>query len=120
MVAPDGHLLSLTSFEGANRSNLAHAYTRMGIPEPLPASEFVSGSMFWTRLDALGPLLDAHFDEWEFEPESGQIDGTFAHTIERVFALSAQACGLRVITAASACGEPEPAAPAQYPYASRT
>jgi lipopolysaccharide biosynthesis protein len=120
VVAPEEHLLPLASYQGANRSSLAHAVTRMGIGEPPPASDFVSGSMFWTRLDALHPLLDAHFDEWEFEPESGQIDGTFAHAIERAFALSAHACGLRVVTAASACGEPEPATRAEYPYASRT
>lgn len=48
---------------------------------------FVAGSMFWFKVDymtdltLLSNLLDS------FELELGQLDGTLAHTIERVFAL---------------------------------
>jgi lipopolysaccharide biosynthesis protein len=78
--------------------------------------DFISGSMFWARLDALTPILDAHLDESEFEPEGGQIDGTFAHALERAFALSAAACNLKVATVASVCGESEWER-RRYPYA---
>ena len=117
MVAADGHLLPLSRYLGANADAIDYLSRRMGLPAAaLEAPSFASGSMFWARLDALGPLLDAHLGEWEFEPESGQVDGTFAHAIERVFALSAAARNMRVVEAASACGEPEP--PRQrYPYA---
>ena len=60
--------------------------------------------MFWVRMDALAPLLDAHLAECEFEAESGQLDGTFAHAVERVFGLAAMARGARIEEVASACG----------------
>lgn len=109
IVAPEGHLLLLRDYAGANADQLDALRTRMGIAAAGPGPEqFVAGSMLWTRLAALAPLLDAHLDEWAFEPESGQVDGTCAHAVERVFALSALASNLRVQTAAATCGESEP------------
>jgi lipopolysaccharide biosynthesis protein len=121
LVAPEGHVQPLHYFWGANQDNVAYAATRMGIAEPRAESDsFVSGSMFWVRLDALRPLLDAHFDAGEFEPEAAQVDGTFAHAIERVFALCARHRDLRVEEAAVVCGEPAAAgATGDYPYAAR-
>lgn len=45
--------------------------------------EFPSGSMFWARSDAIRPLLDMALDFSDFPEESGQVDGTLAHAIER-------------------------------------
>ncbi len=47
--------------------------------------EFPSGSMFWGRTDAVKPLLDLELSFSDFPEESGQIDGTLAHAIERSF-----------------------------------
>ncbi|RUM62647.1 MAG: hypothetical protein DSZ03_06380 [Sulfurimonas sp.] len=47
--------------------------------------EFPSGSMFWGRTDAIKPLLDLELSYSDFPRESGQIDGTLAHAIERSF-----------------------------------
>ncbi len=46
---------------------------------------FFAGSMFWARIDAIRPLLQ--FDIADFDPEKGQIDGTFAHAFERIVSL---------------------------------
>lgn len=117
LVAPDGHLLPITGHLGANADTVDYLARRMGIPASEEASfHFISGSMFWVRLDALAPILDAHLDEWEFEAEKGQIDGTLAHALERTFALSAAACNLKVATVASVCGGSEWAR-RHYPYA---
>lgn len=118
VVAPEGHVQPLGYFWGANRDNVAYLATRLGIPSPNTANDhFIAGSMFWVRPAALRPLLDAHLDPWEFEDEAGQVDGTFAHAVERVIGLAARATGQRLVTAASLCGEPEPKGP--YPYARR-
>lgn len=46
---------------------------------------FFGGTMFWARLDAIEPLVNAH--AFNFEPEMGQIDATFAHALERLFCI---------------------------------
>ncbi len=119
LVAPEGHVQPLHYYWGANRDNVDYLAARLGIPAPDAGNDqFVSGSMFWVRLEALRPLLDAHLDGWEFEPEAGQLDGTFAHAVERVFGLCVRSHGLTVLEAAAACGD-APVAPGPYRYAAR-
>ena len=119
LVAPEGHVQPLNYYWGANRDNVAYLAARLGIPAPDADSDhFVSGSMFWARLEGLRPLLDAHLDDWEFEAEAGQLDGTFAHAVERVFALCVRDHGLQVLDAAAVCGDP-PIAAGAYRYAAR-
>jgi len=97
MVGPEGHVLSLASFWGANRANVEEIARRLGVPVPHPHRQaFVAGSMFWSRGAALRPLLELGWERSDFEPEAGQVDGTLAHAIERGFALSVQRAGLRL------------------------
>ncbi|WP_119717251.1 glycoside hydrolase family 99-like domain-containing protein [Cognatilysobacter tabacisoli] len=120
IVAPEGHLQPLSYYWGANAAATRHVARLMGIAPPDSGNdEFVSGSMFWVRLSALAPLLDADLDDLAFEAEAGQVDGTLAHAVERLFALSARQLGLTVITAAHACGAPEVPLRRSYPYARR-
>ena len=55
--------------------------------------EFPSGSMFWARSAALKKLLDLDIKIEEFDAETGQIDGTLAHAIERSILFFAEATG---------------------------
>jgi hypothetical protein len=97
MVAPEGHVLSLTSFWKSNRFRVEQLAYRMGLPFTTPEQlTFVGGSMFWARTAALAPLLDLDLEPDDFEPEAGQVDGTLAHAIERGFALSLRRAGLRL------------------------
>jgi lipopolysaccharide biosynthesis protein len=119
ILAPDGHLQPISYFWGLNENNVHYLAHRLGVPVPDPGVDtFVSGSMFWMRLSALRPLLDAHLGLWEFEPEEGQVDGTMAHAVERVFALAARSAGYQVQTVAEVCGLPS-SRDGDYRYAAR-
>ncbi len=120
LVGAEGHLQPISYYWGANHDTVAYLCTRLGIaPAQVERDRFVAGSMFWAKLSGLRPLLDAHLGEDEFEPEQGQLDGTLAHGIERVFALAAAASGFQLNDAATVCGLSPTAPSVPYPYAAR-
>ncbi len=122
ILAPEGHVQPLGGFWGGNQDNVRRLATRAGLPSPEGSTaRFVAGSMFYARLEALRPILDAHLDPQLFEIEQGQIDGTCAHALERLFALAAESTGFRIDTAAETCGEGAvgDGERAAYPYARR-
>ncbi len=105
LLVPSGHLQPMSYFWGDNEDNVRYLATRLGLDPPVDAdARFAAGSMFWARLDALRPVLDAHLDEWEFEPEAAQVDGTMAHAVERIVALAATHAGYAVRETGSANG----------------
>lgn len=55
--------------------------------------EFPSGSMFWGRSAAIRPLLELGLAFDDFPAESGQVDGTLAHAIERIMLMVAESRG---------------------------
>ena len=57
---------------------------------------FPAGSMFWARVDALDTLLNADLKLNDFSPEKGQVDGTTAHAIERLFGEFVSQAGYQV------------------------
>lgn len=69
---------------------------RLGIaPVPQGYFDFPAGSMFWARGDAMRPLFSAGITINDFNEEAGQTDGTFAHCLERLLALSGRKQGLQ-------------------------
>jgi glycosyltransferase involved in cell wall biosynthesis/GT2 family glycosyltransferase len=48
---------------------------------------FPTGNMFWCKPEILKPILNWDFKFQDFDSEGGQIDGTLAHSIERLIGL---------------------------------
>ena len=95
MVAPQ-HYEAVRRWLGWN-GNFAAAQAlaaRMGIAlHSHRALDFPSGSMFWSRPDALRPLLDLNLAFDDFPEEGAQLDHTPAHAIERLFFHSCERSG---------------------------
>ena len=120
LVHAEGHLQPLDYYWGANEANVDYLTRRLGIPAPEVSSDsFIAGTMFWARPAALRLLLDAHLGVTDFDAEAGQVDGTLAHAIERVFSLAATAAGFRTTGVPALLGLTE-TAPTPYPYARRS
>jgi lipopolysaccharide biosynthesis protein len=120
LVHAEGHLQLLDNYWGANQANVDYLTRRLGIETTqAKCNNFIPGSMFWLCPAALRLLLDAHLDVAEFEIETGQLDGTLAHAVERVFSLAANASGFATTSVAGLLGLAETAA-RPYPYARRS
>lgn len=82
------------------RDNLALAgeiLHELGCPKAV-LDEFVAGTMFWFKFEALAPFARIpDCGRERFGPELGQIDGTLAHAFERVFVPSVKAMGRSVL-----------------------
>ena len=107
LAAVDGPLTPLDACAGLNKDQVDYLVTRLGLPDAcVHNAHFIPRSMFWTRLAALRPLLDAHLGIWEFENETSQIDGTLAHAVERLITPVVDAAGYSTKDIASLCGSP--------------
>jgi len=92
IIGPQNHLVSLKRHMGGNeyilQSLLDRAFTseiaRKVVDNPA-AYPYFGGTMFWARLDTFTPILDLYLMPDDFQSEHGQIDGTTAHALERMF-----------------------------------
>ena len=91
VVGPRDHLVSLSQHMGSNEGFIKMLLKRIVDDETYSLdkkkSPFIGGTMFWSRMDFLDPLLDLYLIPEDFQPEEAQIDGTTAHAIERLFGM---------------------------------
>jgi len=114
ILGPAGHVVPMSFYWGSNAATVERVASRLGIEQAaLGRLQFVAGTMFFARAKALLPLMNLALGEDDFEEERGQVDGTLAHALERLMAVSAHSVALETIAAG---GE----AQADYPYADRT
>jgi glycosyltransferase involved in cell wall biosynthesis len=70
----------------------------MEIPKLDEKFEFPAGNMFWFRPCALEYLVNKEFLPEDFDEESGQIDGTLPHAVERMTGRIAEKSGYTTAT----------------------
>ncbi|WP_334180178.1 glycoside hydrolase family 99-like domain-containing protein [Pseudoxanthomonas sp.] len=120
LVAPEGHVQPMNYYWGANAPAVLQLASRLGLSlTGVSESEFVSGSMFWVRLQAIRPLLEIGLTRSDFEQEKSQVDGTMAHAIERLIAPCVASEGWKWTTAAHIMGQSMPGRMSSYRYAKR-
>ncbi len=83
---------------GGNQRMLEQLFQTLDIPlEDIKMDmTFPTGTMFWSRTEAIKDLF-FKFDEKQFSSEDGQLDGTYAHAVERCFDALAKKNGFEVI-----------------------
>jgi len=97
IIGPRNNLLSTELFIGGNQQLVNDLADKLNLLYWGESFNFVAGSMFWCKPGAISPLLQLNLKDEDFPVESGQIDGTLAHAIERFFGLIAHKHGYQVL-----------------------
>jgi lipopolysaccharide biosynthesis protein len=97
IIGPKNHLLSTDIFMGGNAQLIDELADRLNLLYWGESFNFVAGSMFWCRPESISPILRLGLKDEDFSDESGKIDGTLAHAIERLFGLIAYKQGYKVL-----------------------
>jgi hypothetical protein len=98
MWVADGHRTAGAQWWGPNHDRGAELLARAGLAADKGAPDlvFAAGSIYWIKPTALKVLVALPVTPGDFEPEMGQVDGTTAHALERVFGLIIAAAGQQI------------------------
>lgn len=101
LIAPAGNVLNVQRYMGSNQAWVAKLVDELGESAKWLSQSrpwFAAGSMFWLKPQAIQSLLECPSVRNDlFEDEKGQIDGTLAHALERVFGCVALSSGYHLV-----------------------
>ncbi len=96
----DGQVLNTRDWWGENFGRTREILGRVELPVDEGDCPFPAGSIYWIKPFALGLLRSLRLGPDDFEPEIGKLDGTTAHSVERVLGQLVQASGQQVVETA--------------------
>lgn len=98
-VGPKRQFVRIFDFIGSNAAGVAQIAKSLGLSDAqVMDSGFFAGTMFAARVSALEPIIELGVTRADFPLESGQLDGTLAHILERCMTFGAIAKGMRIAT----------------------
>ena len=92
LVTSDGNLLD-KAFWGGDHDIARALLRRIELDIDNHELEFAAGSIYWIRAFVLQGLVALHLSPEDFEPETGQVDGTTAHALERILGVVTREAG---------------------------
>ena len=117
LIGPAGHIIPINLYYGKNARAIGYLSYRLRLPpQKLKELAFVAGSMFYIRSEALLPLLALKLKPEMFEDEAGQVDGTMAHAVERIFAVSTSMAGYTVADSSVSSKDMEAHITKEHPF----
>ena len=94
---PKEYIVPMAYFWGSNAQRTATLAMRLGVqPDSLPEIPFMAGTMFACRRELLWVINALRLNADDFEEEQGQLDGTMAHAVERIFGVAVRSIGKRI------------------------
>lgn len=98
IIAPLGYLYPLKYYIGKNKEKLKKLANIFKISfDEQENFFFIAGTMFWFKPRVFKRLASIDLDLLNFEPETGQIDGTLAHAFERFFGILPKIEGYKIL-----------------------
>jgi lipopolysaccharide biosynthesis protein len=100
LMAPAQHIVPLDYYWGSNAERVTllmeSNLNEQDFEKLIASSSYVAGSMFLMARPLLNKVVTLPVSPASFEEETGQIDGTTAHALERMFGVLAHAHSLTI------------------------
>jgi GT2 family glycosyltransferase len=116
IIGPRDHIISTRYFFGGNQPLIDDLSNQLGLGYSGEYFNFIAGSMFWFKPQAIAPVINLGLCDADFPEESGQVDATLAHALERVICLLALKHGYQVIQTGTFTSEANDAFNYAIPY----
>lgn len=99
IISAEDQIVPMSYYWGSNEATVLKLSSQLNVSGSLLIDMcFVAGTMFFIRPEVASRLLELGLTDDSFEEENGQIDGTLAHAIERLFGVICYASGMRIVT----------------------